>query len=171
MGHPVLRQTSKPVAPAQIATPAFQQLVDDLIETMREYDGAGLAAPQVHIPQRVVVFEIHDHPRYPEAGDVPLTVLVNPEINSLSDARDDFWEGCLSIPDLRGPVSRYTHIRLEALDRHGRAAQWEFRGFHAAVVQHECDHLDGVLYIDRLVDTRRLSFQREFQHYHWEKRT
>ena len=164
MGNPVLRQVAKPVDPARIHTPEFQAFVDDMIETMYEYDGAGLAAPQVHVSERVVVFEIHEHPRYPDAH-VPLTVLVNPEIHFLTDERIAIWEGCLSVPDLRGQVPRIAHLEVAALDRRGMQQRYEFRGFPAAVIQHECDHLDGVLYLDRVQDTTTLSFVREFQRY------
>jgi len=164
MGHPVLREVAKPVDPARIDTPEFQAFIDDLVETMHEYDGAGLAAPQVHVSERVVVFEVHEHPRYPEAR-VPLTVVVNPEIRFLTEERIAIWEGCLSVPDLRGQVPRIAHVELSALDRHGRPQRLELRGFPAAVVQHECDHLDGVLYLDRVEDTTTLSFLREFQRY------
>jgi peptide deformylase len=164
MGNPVLRQVAKPVDPARIRTPEFQAFVDDMIETMYEYDGAGLAAPQVHVSLRVVVLEIHQHPRYP-AAELPLTVLVNPEIQFLTEQRIPIWEGCLSIPDLRGQVPRIAHLEVSALDRHGEPQRFEFRDFPAAVIQHECDHLDGVLYIDRVADTTTLSFLREFQRY------
>lgn len=165
MGHPVLRQVSKEVDPGEIGGAGFQEFVDSLIDTMREYDGAGLAAPQVHVPKRVVVMEVRENPRYPDAPEVPLSVLVNPRVRPLTDQRIGVWEGCLSIPDLRGLVPRVAAIELEALDRHGRALRGRFEGFGAAVVQHECDHLDGVLYLDRVEDTRTLAFVREFQRY------
>jgi peptide deformylase len=165
MGHPVLRDVAKEVDPAELDSPAFQQLVDSLIETMREYDGVGLAAPQVHVSKRVVVMEVVDNPRYPQASELPLTVLVNPHIRALTEERISVWEGCLSIPDLRGRVSRPSRVELRALDRVGRPLCRELEGFPAAVVQHECDHLDGVLFVDRVEDTRSLAFLREFQRY------
>jgi peptide deformylase len=172
LGHPVLREVAKEVDPAAIDSAEIQQLIEDLTETMRDYDGAGLAAPQVHVSKRVVVFEIQkNHPRYPESPEIPLTVLINPVIHFKTEARESFWEGCLSIPDLRGRVPRCPSVRLEALDRHGRPQGWDLEGFPAAVVQHECDHLDGVLYLDRVEDKHSLSFLREFQRFHWEKRT
>ena len=166
MGHPILRQVSKQVDPAEIGTSVFQELVDSLIETMREYDGAGLAAPQVHVSQRVLVMEIADNPRYPEAPPLPLTVVVNPHIRFLTQERIEVVEGCLSIPELRGRVPRKAKLELEALDRHGHPLRERYEGFPAAVVQHECDHLDGVLFVDRVEDTRTLSFLREYQRYH-----
>ena len=166
MGHPVLREIAKEVDPSTIETIEFQQLIDSLIETMHEYDGAGLAAPQVHVSQRLVVMEIADNPRYPDEPSLPLTVVINPRIRFLTEERIEVAEGCLSVPDLRGVVARITEVELEAMDRHGRPFQNVFRGFSAAVVQHECDHLDGVLYLDRLIDTRSLSFLKEFERYH-----
>lgn len=166
MGHPILREVAKEVDPARIGTPEFQAFVDSMIETMIEYDGVGLAAPQVHVSQRVVVMEIEDNPRYPEAENLPLTVVINPTIHFLTEERIDSVEGCLSIPDLRGVVSRIASIELEALDRGGRPLRRRFDGFPAAVVQHECDHLDGFLYVDRLKDTRSLAFLQEFARYH-----
>jgi len=165
MGHPILREVAKEVSSAEIATPGFQEFVDSMIETMREYDGAGLAAPQVHVSQRVVVMEVSNNPRYPDAEPMPLSVVINPRIHFLSERRVEIVEGCLSIPDLRGVVSRIAEIELEALDRNGDPMRERFEGFPAAVVQHECDHLDGVLYLDRVTDTRTLSFVREFERY------
>ena len=165
MGHPVLRDVAKEVDPAELDSSLFQQFVDSLIETMREYDGVGLAAPQVHVSKRVVVMEVADNPRYPQASEVPLTVFVNPRIRVLTEERISMWEGCLSIPDLRGRVPRPSRVELQALDRIGRPLCQELEGFPAAVVQHECDHLDGVLFIDRVEDTRTLAFLREFQRY------
>ncbi len=166
MGHPILREVAQELKPDELATPAFQQFVDSLIDTMREYDGAGLAAPQVHVSKRVVVMEVSQNPRYPEAPEIPLQVVVNPHIHFLTEERIDIVEGCLSIPDIRGVVPRVAEIELEAVDRFGEAFRRRYSGFPAAVVQHECDHLDGVLYVDRVTDTRTLSFVREFDRYH-----
>jgi peptide deformylase len=165
LGHPVLRQLAEPIPPDQIATPAVQQFIDDLIETMHEYDGAGLAAPQVHVSKQIVVMEVSRNPRYPEAPAIPLTVYVNPEITPLTDDMDDAWEGCLSVPGLRGRVPRYTKIRLRAYDRHGKRVDFEAAGFHARVIQHECDHLLGKVYLDRMRDMSSLSFMEEFMKY------
>lgn len=165
LGHPVLRQLAEPIPPDQITTPAVQRFIDDLIETMHEYDGAGLAAPQVHVSKQIVVMEVSRNPRYPEAPAIPLTIYVNPEITPLTDDMDDDWEGCLSVPGLRGRVPRYTKIRLRAYDRHGKRLDIEAAGFHARVIQHECDHLLGKVYLDRMRDMSSLSFMEEFAKY------
>ena len=165
MGHPILREVAEEVPPSEIGTPEFQRLVDDLIETMREYDGAGLAAPQVHVAKRVVVMEVARNPRYPDAPALPLSVIINPRIRPCTDRRVEVAEGCLSVPELRGVVPRVAEVELEALDRDGARVRSRFQNFAAAVVQHECDHLDGVLFIDRVEDTRTLAFLREFERY------
>src|SRR6266478_3536104 len=131
LGHPVLRQVAEIVAPEMIVRPEFQQFVDDMIETMHEYDGVGLAAPQVHVSQQVAVLEVTKHPRYPDAPAVPLTVLINPRVTAVAEAAVDGWEGCLSIPDLRGVVPRYSEIRVEALDRRGQPLDFVAKDFHA----------------------------------------
>ncbi len=166
LGHPVLRQVAEPVPPDQIATPQIQQFIDDLIETMYEYDGAGLAAPQVHVSQQIVVMEVGRNPRYPHAPEIPLTVYINPEITSLTEDMDEDWEGCLSVPGLRGRVPRYVKIRVRAYNRQGQRLDFIAEGFHARVIQHECDHLWGKLYIDRIRDTTSLMFLEEFMKYH-----
>lgn len=165
MGHPVLRQVAEPVPPDQITSPEIQQFIEDLIETMYDYDGAGLAAPQVHVSKQIVVMEVQRNPRYPNAPSIPLTVYVNPEITPLTDEMDEDWEGCLSVPGLRGRVPRYTKIRLRAYDRDGQRVDFVAEGFHARVIQHECDHLWGKLYIDRVRDTTSLTFMEEFMKY------
>jgi len=154
MGHPVLRRVADPVDPEVIATPEFQQLCDDLLQTMDEYDGAGLAAPQVHESVRVAVLTLSDE-RGPE-------FFINPEITFLTDETVRFYEGCLSIEGIRAAVDRPAHILVEALDRTGNPKRLELKGFPAVVVQHECDHLDGVLFIDR-ADTRTMAFLRELR--------
>src|SRR5262249_32861023 len=140
VGHPVLRLVSKEVTPDQLASPEFQQFLDDLLETMIEYDGAGLAAPQVHTPLRVAVLTLTDE-RGPE-------FFVNPRITVLSDTTRRTWEGCLSVEGMRGLVERPDHVQVEALDRDGTEKRLEVQGFGAVVLQHEFDHLDGVLYVD-----------------------
>lgn len=152
MGNPSLLATAQPVA--DFDTPELHGLVEDLIDTMAAEDGAGLAAPQIGVGLRVVVFGFEHNERYPEADAVPRTVLVNPVIEPLSDDRDQGWEGCLSVPGLRGVVSRYTHIRYQGFDQFGNAINREAHDFHARVVQHECDHLDGILYPQRMTDMR-----------------
>jgi peptide deformylase len=166
MGHPILREIAKEVPPDEIATSEIQDLIGSMIETMREYDGAGLAAPQVHVSKRIVVMEVSHNPRYPDAPAMPLRVIINPQIRFLTERCVEIVEGCLSVPDLRGVVPRIAEIELEALDQNGEPALESYEGFPAAVVQHECDHLDGVLYVDRVSDTRTLSFTREFERYH-----
>ncbi|MEW6297652.1 MAG: peptide deformylase [Thermodesulfobacteriota bacterium] len=165
LGHPVLRGVAEPVSPDTIATPAFQQFIDDMIETMHEYEGVGLAAPQVHVPKQVAVLEVEKHPRYPEAPAVPLTVLINPRVTVLSQETVDSWEGCLSIPDLRGVVPRYREVQVEALDRHGKPLSFTAKGFHARVIQHEYDHLQGKVYMDRMPSLATLTHLLEWQRY------
>ena len=166
LGHPILRQIAEPVPPEGIGAPAVQRLVDDMIETMLEYDGAGLAAPQVHVSRQIVVFEVAQNPRYPDAESVPLTVLINPQITPLTPHTEEDWEGCLSLPDLRGKVPRHTQVRVEAYDRHGKKLNYVARDFAARVAQHECDHLIGTVYVDRMTSMQSLSFVREFMRYH-----
>jgi peptide deformylase len=148
MGDPALLRVAEPVD--QFDTPDLHSLVRDLIDTMQAADGAGLAAPQINILSRVVVFGVDSNPRYPDAEAVPQTVLINPIIEPLSDQQEDGWEGCLSVPGLRGVVPRYTHIRYSGFDQFGNVVDREVNGFHARVVQHECDHLDGILYPQRM---------------------
>ena len=165
LGNPILRKVAEPVPPEGIGAPQVQRLVDDLIETMLEYDGAGLAAPQVHVAQQIVVFQVEDNPRYPEAGAIPLTVLINPKITPLTQRVDEDWEGCLSVPELRGKVPRYTQVRIEAYDRAGKKLNYLAQDFHARVAQHECDHLIGKIFLDRMRSLESLTFLPEFQRY------
>ena len=165
LGHPILRQIAEPVPADQIGTPVVQQFIDDLIETMYEYDGAGLAAPQVHVSHQIVAMEVNKNPRYPEAPAIPLTVYINPEITPLTEDMDEDWEGCLSVPGLRGRVPRYTAIRLRAYDRQGKRVELVVEGFHARVIQHECDHLQGKVFLDRMRDMSSLTFIEEFVKY------
>jgi peptide deformylase len=165
LGHPVLRQRAAPVPPEAIGSRAVQQLIDDMVETMREYDGAGLAAPQVHVSLRIAVLEVEAHPRDPDVPPIPLTVLINPVVTPLGEEMDEDWEGCLSIPDLRGLVPRYRAVRLECLDRGGQRVELVAKDFFARVIQHETDHLDGVVFLDRMRDFRSLSHLAEWQRY------
>ncbi len=165
LGHPLLRERSLEVAPEEIGTEAFQAFLDDLIATMHEYDGAGLAAPQVHVLKRAVVMQVENNPRYPDSPPIPLTVLINPVIEPLGDEEIEVWEGCLSVPGIRGKVPRHARIRLRARDRRGREIDEIHEGFPAAVVQHECDHLDGRVFLDRVRDTTTLSFLEELRRY------
>lgn len=164
LGHPVLRQVARPVDPKRLKSPEYQDFIDSMLDTMREYDGVGLAAPQVHVGDRVVVF--HDEAGLENAKGEPIVALVNPEIRPLTDEKDSMWEGCLSVPNLRGKVSRPNRVEVTALDRHGKKIKLELSGFAAVVIQHECDHLDGVLFVDRLDDSRQLAFMEEFVRYH-----
>ena len=165
LGHPILRKIAEPVPPEAIGAPEIQRLIDDMLETMADHDGAGLAAPQVHVSRRVVVYGVETNPRYPDAEAVPLTILVNPVITPVGQTQEEDWEGCLSVPDLRGMVPRFTRVRVEALGRDGRRLRFEARDFHARVVQHECDHLDGRVYLDRMRSMETLTFVPEFERY------
>ena len=169
LGHPILRQRAEPISPEAIGAPEIQRLIDDMLETMADHDGAGLAAPQVHVSRRLVVYGVRANPRYPDADDVPLTVLVNPVITPLAEEQAEDWEGCLSVPDLRGQVPRFTRVRVQASGRDGRRLAFTAEGFHARVVQHECDHLDGVVYLDRMRSLDTLSFLPEFHRYWLER--
>ena len=139
-------------------TPELHALIADMEDTMHAMDGAGLAAPQIGVGLRVVVFGFDSNPRYPEAGSVPYTVLINPVLTPLSDEVEDDWEGCLSVPGLRGAVPRWKQLRYEGYDRSGGYIVRDVDGFHARVVQHETDHLDGILYPMRVRDMRRFGF-------------
>jgi len=165
LGHPILRRVAEPVSPEAIRSPEIQRLVDDMLETMADHDGAGLAAPQVHVSRRVVIYGVEENPRYPDAESVPLTVLVNPRITALGSELEEDWEGCLSVPDLRGRVPRFAHVRVEGYGRDGKTLRFDAQGFHARVVQHECDHLDGKVYLDRMRSMESLSFLPEFRRY------
>jgi len=165
MGHPVLRTVARPVAPHEIGTSWFQQLVDDLIDTMQEYQGVGLAAPQVHVSQRVFVAALGSDD---ESDEGEAIVLVNPEIRPASSAQIEDWEGCLSVPDLRGRVPRLEAVHVSALNRHARQIELRASGFGARVLQHEYDHLDGVLFLDRMRSFESLTFLDEYSRY-WSK--
>ena len=159
MGHPVLRERAKPVE--RFGTPELSALIADMKETMAAKNGAGLAAPQIGIGQRVVIFGVQKNPRYPDAEEVPFTVLVNPKILLLTREVEEGWEGCLSVPGMRGLVPRYTRLRYSGFDEEGKPIEREADGFHARVVQHECDHLDGILYPQRMTDMSKLGFNEE----------
>lgn len=159
MGHPVLRERAKPVE--NLGSPELRELVADMKETMAAKSGAGLAAPQIGVSQRVVIFGVESNPRYPDAEPVPFTVLVNPKLVMLTRDVDEDWEGCLSVPGMRGVVPRYTRLRYSGFDEEGNPIEREAEGFHARVVQHECDHLDGILYPQRMTDMRTFGFTKE----------
>ena len=160
IGHPVIRTAAEPVPQKAFGDPAFQKLIDDMQETMHEYEGVGVAAPQVHVGLRLAVLEV---PGSESQEEVPFTVLANPVITPVGDEAENGWEGCLSVPDLRGVVPRIKRIKLEALDRHGKPFSFEASDFFARVIQHECDHLDGCVYVDRMADMKSLTFIKEFE--------
>lgn len=168
MGHPILRQKARLLKTNEIQTPEIQRLIDDMIETMREYDGVGLAAPQVHQSLQIAVMEIpEENPRYAEANieSVPVTIFINPEITALTKDTEEFWEGCLSVPGMRGLVKRPRAIKLKAIDRYGKKIETEYEGFSAIAIQHETDHLFGILYVDKLVSTKDFAFSEEYTKY------
>jgi peptide deformylase len=166
IGHPVLREPARDVGMDELASPEIQGFIDDLVDTMRDAGGAGLAANQVHRPIRICAIEVRDNPRYPYKPPVPLTLLVNPRIEPLDDETFDNYEGCLSVPNLRGVVARHTRVRVRACDRHGTPLDYEARGLTAGTYQHEVDHLDGRLFVDRVTDPRSLCTWDHFQRYH-----
>lgn len=165
LGHPVLRRVAAPVAPSEIRSAETQRLIDDMVETMREYSGAGLAATQVHVLKQICVIEVHGNPRYPDAPAIPLTVLINPVVTPLTEEMEDGWEGCLSVPDMRGVVPRFSSVRLEAWDREGRKIDVVAKEFFARVIQHEIDHLNGMVYLDRMRDLSTLTHLAEWNKY------
>lgn len=165
IGHPVLRQRARTLTADELGAPDVQALIDDMIETMRAANGAGLAANQVGEPVRVAVMEVTSNPRYPYKPAIPLTVAVNPEIEPLDDELVEINEGCLSVP-LRGNVMRNVNIRVRYLDRDGVAHDEVKRGLTAGTWQHECDHLDGVLFVDRVADPSTLATWAEFEEFH-----
>jgi peptide deformylase len=172
MGHPVLRAKAKPIPPGEIKTPRVQRLIDDMFETMAEYSGIGLAAPQVHEGLRLFVAGLRntDGPTGNLTPDteMPYMVVINPQLTMVGEKVDEGWEGCLSIPDVRGLVPRAHEISVEAFDRKGHRVQFTARGLPARVIQHETDHLDGVLFFDRMRSLQTLSFMDEYQRY-WVK--
>lgn len=162
IGHPVLRQTARHLTREELASPAIQQFIDDLIETMRDANGAGLAANQIYEPIAICAIEVKDNPRYPYKPNIPLTILVNPVIEPIGEDTFDNFEGCLSVPNLRGVVSRRARIKLNAWDRHGEPIVREVAGVTAGTYQHEVDHLLGTVFLDRVKDTSTLCTWTEF---------
>lgn len=167
MGHPILRQVARDLTPKEIGSPEIKRLVQDMIETMQEYGGIGLAAPQVHQPLQIALIGYEEeNERYPDSGEgQPLTLLFNPKITVLDSTEQGFWEGCLSVPDLRGLVHRPRKIKIDYLDEKAKPQEIIAEDFKATVYQHELDHLQGVLYIDRVRDRTKLSFIDEYQKY------
>jgi peptide deformylase len=156
MGHPVLLQSAASVE--AFDTPELHALINDMQDTMQYMNGAGIAAPQIGVSQRVVIFGVGQNPRYPDAEQVPYTVLINPVLTFVGDQMEDGWEGCLSVPGMRGIVPRYQRLHYKGFDQYGQVIDRLVNGFHARVVQHECDHLDGVLYPMRIQDLRQFGY-------------
>ena len=157
MGDPLLLQKAAPVT--AFDTPELHALIQDMEDTMAQMNGAGIAAPQIGVSLRVVIFGVGKNPRYPDAEQVPYTVLINPTLQPVNDEQEDGWEGCLSVPGMRGIVPRYTRLHYTGFDQHGNPIDRLVSGFHARVVQHECDHLDGILYPMRIRDLANFGFQ------------
>lgn len=166
VGHPELRIVAKEVSRDELALAETQGFIDDLVETMRAANGAGLAATQVLRHQRICAVEVDNNPRYPYKPRVPLTILVNPVLTALDEDMFVNMEGCLSVPGIRGGVPRHTRIHVTALDRHGNDIDAEIRGITAATYQHEVDHLDGLLFLDRVQDSRTLTTWDSFERFH-----
>jgi peptide deformylase len=156
MGDPLLRQVAEKV---EFFDGELAALIADMDDTMRALNGAGLAAPQIGVSLRVVIFEVKQNPRYPQVSPVPYTVLINPVLTPLGEEEQEGWEGCLSVPGMRGLVPRHRHLRYQGVDDHGRPIDRTVEGFHARVVQHEVDHLDGILYPERIRDLRNFGFE------------
>jgi peptide deformylase len=159
MGDPRLLEPSKPVK--RFGTAELDALLSDMRDTMTALDGAGLAAPQIGVGLQVVIFGIRSNPRYPDAEEVPFTVLINPKLTPLDEGMEDGWEGCLSVPGMRGLVPRFKRLRYEGKNEHGKRIDRTVGDFHARVVQHECDHLQGILYPMRIRDFRNFGFTEE----------
>lgn len=165
LGHPILRQVAEAIPVSAIRSPEIQRLIDDMVETLREHDGAGLAAPQVHVSKRLCVIEVQQNPRYPDAPEIPLAIYINPVWTSLTEEIEEDWEGCLSVPDMRGKVPRYTAVRLEAYGRDAKKVNLVAKEFQARVIQHETDHLEGKVYLDRMRDFSTLTHLAEWSRY------
>lgn len=166
MGHPNLRRQADVIDPAAIHSDAFERLLTDMVDTLRDYGGIGLAAPQIDVPLRLAIIELPGGPsRYGELAKIPMTVFINPVLTVIDDEAAGYWEGCLSVPGLRGFVARPQHVEVSYLDSEGNSARMTLKGFPATVVQHEFDHLDGRLYIDHITDMSKLVFEDEFARY------
>jgi peptide deformylase len=156
MGDPLLFQKARPIE--AFNTPELNALIEDMQDTMQAMNGAGIAAPQIGVGLRVVIFGVGQNPRYPDAEQVPYTVLINPVLTPVGEAQEDGWEGCLSVPGMRGVVPRYSRLHYTGFDQYGEVIDRLVSGFHARVVQHECDHLDGILYPMRIQDLRNFGY-------------
>jgi peptide deformylase len=166
IGHPVLRQRAREVSREELQSREMQTFIDDLVETMHDANGAGLAAIQVYNPVRIFAVEVQNNPRYPYKPNIPLTILVNPVLTPLSDEMFDNYEGCLSVPNLRGVVPRFAELRVTGWDRKGEPFDRVYRGLTAGTFQHENDHLDGTIFVDRVKDPKTFSTWAEFDRYH-----
>lgn len=166
VGHPVLREKARTLSREELLGDKMQTFIDDLVETMHDANGAGLAANQVFEPVQICAIEIKNNPRYPYKPNYPLTVLVNPEVTLLGEETFLNYEGCLSVPNLRGEVRRSVHVRIQAWDREGKPLDFEVKGLTAGTFQHELDHLDGKLFLDRVEDTRSLTTWADFERFH-----
>lgn len=166
VGNPLLREVSRPVTRDELASPEVQQLIDDLVDTMHAANGAGIAAPQVGELLRIATIEVTSNPRYPYKPPIPLTVVVNPVVEPLDDEQVEINEGCLSVPNMRGNVMRWVNVRVRYWDRHGVEHDEVKRGLTAGTFQHELDHLDGLLFLDKVFDTRTLTTWEQFERFH-----
>lgn len=167
LGHPVLRKVAAPLPPEEISSSRIQRLIEDMVETMREHDGVGLAAPQVHEPNQIMVIEVQKNPRYPRAPEIPLMVLINPRLTFPSEKMAEDWEGCLSVIDFRGKVPRHIQLEVQAHDRAGKKVKFIAQNFLARIIQHEHDHLVGKVFLDRMKSLKTLSYLAEYHRY-WE---
>ncbi|MFQ5597834.1 MAG: peptide deformylase [Nitrospiria bacterium] len=165
LGNPILRQIAEPVRPEESNDPGFQRCIDDMVETMRKLDGVGLAAPQVSWSKQIIVLASNHNPRYPAAPELPLMVLLNPKLVFQSEETIEGWEACLSVKDLRGKVRRHAAVRVEAFDREMRLVAFEAEAFLAVVLQHEIDHLNGKVFLDRMTDFSTLTHMDEFDRF------
>ena len=166
LGHPVLREVARKLTREELASPKVQSFIDDLVETMHDANGAGLAANQVYEPIRICAIEVRNNPRYPYKPNFPLTILVNPEVTPTTDDTFLNYEGCLSVPNLRGEVRRFTGVHVKAWDRQGNEVELDIKGLTAGTFQHEVDHLDGKVFLDRVEDTRSLATWADFERHH-----
>jgi len=165
VGHPLLRESAREIDPTDIGSGTVQSLIVDLIDTMRHANGAGIAANQIGVPLRVAVIEVNNNPRYPYKPTIPLTVVINPVIEPIDDELVEINEGCLSVPNMRGSVHRHVNVRVRSYDEHGNARDEIKRGLTAGTYQHECDHLDGVLFLDRVTDPTTFTTWEQFERF------
>ena len=165
VGHPLLRESAREIDPTEIGSGTVQSLIADLIDTMRHANGAGIAANQIGVPLRVAVIEVNNNPRYPYKPTIPLTVVINPVIEPIDDELVEINEGCLSVPNMRGSVHRHVNVRVRSYDEHGNARDEIKRGLTAGTYQHECDHLDGVLFLDRVTDPTTFTTWEQFERF------